>query len=146
MTDFGLPRHPQREELSPDAKIRSLSLFRRQSQTGRFPLLFVLSGVKLNSQRQISDILEGCMLLWAKKLFQGVLRFLQQESALSHASKITESWIQRKIRSFIRKEVWPARSPDLPFLDFSIWSILENRVCFSPIPTIEALKAKLVRE
>ena len=46
----------------------------------------------------------------------------------------------------ICKEVWPARSPDLNPLDFSIWSILETKACSSPHPTVEALKEKLVKE
>ena len=64
------------------------------TETERSPLLFVPSGVKLNSQRYIADILEGCLLPWAKKHFQGVPWSLQQDSAPSHASKITQSWIQ----------------------------------------------------
>ena len=61
MTEFGLPRHPQKKGSSPDPKIRSLSWFGRPSQleTGMSPRLFVHSGVKLNSQRYIADILVG---------------------------------------------------------------------------------------
>ena len=44
------------------------------------------------------------------------------------------------------KEIWHARSPDLNPLDFSILSILEIKACSSPHPTVEALKAKLVKE
>ena len=39
--------------------------------TGRSPLVFVPSGVKLNSQRYISDILEAELLPWARKHFDG---------------------------------------------------------------------------
>ena len=115
------------------------------TKTGKPPLLFVPSGVKLNSQRYIADILEGCLLPWAKKHFQGVPWSLQQNSAFSHTSKITKSWIQKKISS-ISKKVLPARSPDLNPLNFSIWSILETQACSSTHPTEEALKAKLVKE
>ena len=69
------------------------------------------------------DILEGFRLPWANQHFQGKPCTLQQDSALSHGSKFTQSWIQRKIPSFISKEDWPARSPDLNPLDYSIWSI-----------------------
>ena len=47
-----------------------------------------------NFQRYIADILEGCLLPWAKNCFQEVPWFLQQDSAPSHASTITQSWIQ----------------------------------------------------
>ena len=38
--------------------------------TRRSPLLFVPTGVKLNSEWYISDILEGCLLPWAKQHFK----------------------------------------------------------------------------
>ena len=84
---------------------QSVMVWAAVTETGRSPLFFVPSGVKLNSQRYIAHILEGCLLPSAKKHFQGVSWSLQQDSAPSHASKITQSWIQRKIPSFIRKEV-----------------------------------------
>ena len=59
--------------------------------TGRSPLVFVLSGVKLNSQRYISDILEAELLPWAREHFDGAPFTLQQDSAPSHGSKITQS-------------------------------------------------------
>ena len=146
MTEFGLPHHRQRQESSPDATIRSLSWFGRPSQRLEgFRCFFVPSGVKLNSQRYIADILEGCLLPCVKKHFQGIPWSLLQDSVPSHASKITQSW---KIPSFFlkSKEVWPARSPDLNPLNFSIWSILETKGCSFPHPTVEALKTKLVKE
>ena len=59
---------------------------------------------------------------------------------------MTQTWIQRKIPSFISKELWPARSPDLNPLDFSIWSILEAKVSACPHFSLDALKAKLKKE
>ena len=112
----------------------------------RSPLLFVPSGVKLNSQQYVADILEGCWLPWANQHFQSKPWTLKQNSAPSHGSKFTQSWIQRKIPSFISKKNWPARSPDLNPLDYSIWSTLKNKVCSTPHPTVEALKAKLLKE
>ena len=124
----------------------SVGIWAAVTETGKSPLLFVPFGVKLNSQRYIADILENCLLPWAKKHFQGLPWSLQQNFALVHASKITQSWNQRKISSFISNEVWPVRSPDLKTLNFCIWSILETKTCCSPRPTVEPLKTKLVRE
>ena len=83
------------------------------TETGRFPLLFVPTGVKLNSQRYIADILEDYLLPWAKKHLRGVSWSLQQDYAPSNASKISQSCIQRE-NSFIYKqgslacqEPWP---------------------------------------
>ena len=115
-------------------------------RNGRSPLLFVPTGVKLNSERYISDILEGCLLPWAEQHFKDKPWTLQQYSAPFHGSKFTQSWILRKIPSFISKEDWPAQSPDLNPLDYSISSILEKRVCSTPHQTLESLKAKLMKE
>ena len=45
---------------------QSVMVWAAVTETGRSPLLFVPSWVKLNSQRYIADILEGCLLPWAR--------------------------------------------------------------------------------
>jgi hypothetical protein len=114
--------------------------------TGRSPLDFVPSGVKLNSQRYISDILEAVLLPWARKHFNGSPCSFQQDSAPSHGSKMTQNWIQGHIPAFISKNEWPSRSHDLNPLDFSVWAILESRVCRSPHDSLDSLKPKLTQE
>ena len=123
---------------------QSVMVWAAVTATGRSPLLFVPTGVKLNSERYISDILEGCLLPWAKQHFKDKLWTLQQDSMPSHGSKFIQSWILRKIP--ISKEDWPARSPALNLLEYSIWSILEKRLCSTPHQTLESLKAKLMKE
>ena len=125
---------------------QSVMVWAAVTTTGRSPLLFVSMGVKLNSEWYVSDILEDCLLPWAKQHFKDKPWTLQQDSAPFHGSKFTQSWILRKIPSFISKEDWPAWSPDLNSLDYSIWSILEKRVCSTPHQTLESLKAKLIKE
>ena len=142
---------------SRDGSVEGRSVSRRQNPlsvmvwaaiiaTGRSPLVFVLSGVKLNSQRYISDIWEAELLHWARKHFDGAPWTLQQDSAPSHGSKIPESWIQAHIPSFISKDEWPSRSPDLNPLDFSVWSILASKVCRAPHDSLNNLKLELLRE
>ncbi|KAF2344382.1 hypothetical protein FHG87_024862 [Trinorchestia longiramus] len=114
--------------------------------TGRSPLVFVHCGVKLNSERYISLILKSKLLPWATEHFQNSPWGLQQDLAPSHGSYVTQTWIQRNIPSFINEDVWPARSPDLNPLNFSIWSILTARVLAIPHTSLESLKAKLQRE
>ena len=126
--------------------LQSVMVWAAVTKTGRSPLLFVPTAVKLNSEQYVSDILESCLLPWAKQHFKDKPWTLQQDSAPSHSSKFTQSWILRKILSFISKEDWPAQSLDLNPLDYSIWSILEKRVCFTPHQTLESLKAKLMKE
>ncbi|KAF2363235.1 hypothetical protein FHG87_006013 [Trinorchestia longiramus] len=64
----------------------------------------------------------------------------------THGFNITQTWIQRNIPSFISKDVWPARSPNLNSLNFSIWFILETRILATPHTSLESLKTKLQRE
>ncbi|KAF2344906.1 hypothetical protein FHG87_024338 [Trinorchestia longiramus] len=70
----------------------------------------------------------------------------QVDSAPSHGSSVTQTWIPRNIPSFISKDVWPARSPDINPLDSSIWFILKTRVLANPHTSLESLKSKLRRE
>ena len=71
--------------------------------TVRSSLVFVPSEVKLNTQRYISDILEAELFLWARKHFDDAPWTLQQDSAPSHGSKITQSWIQAHIQGSLAK-------------------------------------------
>ena len=110
------------------------------TRTGRSPLVYVPSGVKLYCQRYISDILEAELLLWVHKHFDGSPCTLQQDSAPSHGSKMPQRWIQAQIPAFISKDEWPSMSPDLNPLDFSVWSILESNVCRTPHDSLDNLK------
>ncbi|KAF2365470.1 hypothetical protein FHG87_003773 [Trinorchestia longiramus] len=97
---------------------QSVMVWAAVTVTGRSPLVFVPCGIKLNSERYIFLILESKLLPGATEHFQGSPWSLQQDSAPSHDSNVTQTWIQRNIPSFISKNVWSARSPDLNPLDF----------------------------
>ena len=51
---------------------QSVIVWTAVTETGRSPLPFGPSRIKFNSQRYITDILESCLLSWAKKHFQRV--------------------------------------------------------------------------
>ncbi|KAF2344780.1 hypothetical protein FHG87_024464 [Trinorchestia longiramus] len=114
--------------------------------TGRSPLVFVPCEVKLNSERYISLILGSKFLPWATEHFQSSPWSLQQDSAASHGSNVTQTWIQRNTPSFISKDVLPARSPDFNPLDFSNSPILKTRVLAISHTSLESLIAKLQRK
>ncbi|KAF2360701.1 hypothetical protein FHG87_008544 [Trinorchestia longiramus] len=114
--------------------------------TGGSPLVFVPCGVKLNSERYSPLILKSKLLPWATEHLQGSPWSFQQNSAPSHDSNVTQTWIQRNIPFFMSKDVWPVRSPDLNPLNFSIWFILETRVLATPNTFLHSLKAKLQKK
>ena len=51
-----------------------------------------------------------------------------------------------KFQGFLSKEEWPPSSPDLNPMDFSIWSILQEKACSKPHRNVESLKKSLVKE
>src|SRR4051812_7316997 len=81
-------------------------------------------------------------MVFAAMTFNGKL----QDGATSHTANRTQEWLRRKVPDFISKEEWPPRSPDLNPLDYSIWSILDDRACNKPHRTLESLKRSLVVE
>ena len=114
--------------------------------TERSLLVFAPSGVKLNGQLYISDNLEAEQPPWARKQFACAPWTLQQDSAPSHGSKMTQRWIRSHIPALISKDELPSRSQDLNILDFSVWSILESKVCRTPHDSLDNLKLELIRE
>jgi hypothetical protein len=71
---------------------------------------------------------------------------LLQDGATCHTALRTQDWLVRNVPDFIAKDQWPPRSPDLNPLDYSVWSILEERACRESHTTIESLKEALQRE
>ncbi|EYC39233.1 hypothetical protein Y032_0667g1336 [Ancylostoma ceylanicum] len=55
----------------------------------------------------------------------------------------TQSWLRDNVPDFIPPTQWPARSPELNPMDFSIWSISESEACSTPAPSIEDLNHRL---
>ena len=54
--------------------------------------------------------------------------------------------IHKDLKKFWSKEMWPPCSPDLNSLDFSVWRILESKLCAKKRKNIETLKNSLGRE
>ncbi len=47
--------------------------------------------------------------------------------APSHTSRLTENWFCQRNPGVLEKDLWPPSSPDIYPVDFSIWSILEDK-------------------
>ncbi|VDO33669.1 unnamed protein product [Heligmosomoides polygyrus] len=46
---------------------------------------------------------------------------------------------------FWSQEIWPSNSPDLDPMDYSVWSVLEQKISTTRYATVEQLKAALLR-
>ena len=114
--------------------------------SGKTPLIFVEAGVKINQEVYRRDILEAVVLPWAQQHFGDQEWTFQQDSAPAHRAKATQDWCKAHFPLFITSQEWPPYSPDLNPLDYSVWSILEARVCATRHPTLDSLKRALCRE
>ena len=70
----------------------------------------------------------------------------QQDSAPAHAARITQEWLRNNVPEFISSTEWPPYSPDLNPMDFSVWEILESKVCSTSYKNLNAFKRALMRE
>jgi inhibitor of nuclear factor kappa-B kinase subunit alpha len=90
-------------------------------------LIFVPHGVKVNGEVYV-EMLEREVLTWIEERKDDIPFVFQQDGAPAHRKKTTQEWLKERFE-IIAKDEWPASSPDLNPLDYSIWSILERDVC-----------------
>lgn len=150
---------PSNEERVVERQMKSkgLMVWAGVGHNAKAPLIFVKSGLKIDTDLYRRDILRPVM-NWAKDHYgvdeQGYWNdwCFQQDSAPSHASfkdnpekfKIpTQRWLDENFPDFISKDEWPAASPDLNPLDYCIWSIIESEVNAEAHNSIESLKAAI---
>lgn len=71
----------------------------------------------------------------------------QQDGARPHSHHLTQKWCRDNFPSFIDKDRWPANSPDLNPLDYSIWDELVNAINWDKVKSkttlIEQLKSSV---
>ncbi|PIC13553.1 hypothetical protein B9Z55_027666 [Caenorhabditis nigoni] len=103
-------------------------------------------GVKINQKYYVEEILEKHVLPWAQNHFGQKKYIFQQDGAPAHTAKMAQKWCKDHFPAFIPKDEWPASSPDLNPLDYSVWGVLQNKVCARPHANIEALKKSLTEE
>ena len=121
----------------------SVMVWAGASWLGKAPLHFVEKGVKVSAKNYMDNVLVGVVEPLNHDLFNGGHWTFQQDSAPAHKAKIVQKWLREKVPDFISTEEWPAASPDLNPLDYSIWSKLQADVCSKPHKSLEALKKAL---
>jgi len=67
---------------------------------------------------------------------------------IEHATikKCRVAFLERETPDFIPPTMWPPNSPDLNPVDYSIWSVLQEKVYHSRIIDLEELKTRLIDE
>ena len=116
------------------------------STLGRTDLYFIEPGVKINGQ-YYRDVLSLQKLLPdIRQQSSNDFIIFQQDSAAAHRARETVTLLDEETPDFIPSSLWPANSPDLNPEDYSIWSVLQERVYRSRIAGVEELKQRLVIE
>uniref|UniRef100_A0A8R1HYT8 Tc1-like transposase DDE domain-containing protein n=1 Tax=Caenorhabditis japonica TaxID=281687 RepID=A0A8R1HYT8_CAEJA len=94
----------------------------------------------------VDDILVKHSLPWTNTHFGQQHWIFQHDGAPAHTAKSTQEWCEANLPAFIKKDNWPASSPDLNLLDYSAWGVLQNKVWARPHSSGEALKKTLREE
>ena len=76
-----------------------------------------------NSPNNSSDRKKQQMVRMSKDVF-----IFQQDSAPAHHARDTIELLRHETPDFIGPNVWPANSPDLNPVDYSIWRLIQERV------------------
>ncbi|PIC23776.1 hypothetical protein B9Z55_017354 [Caenorhabditis nigoni] len=121
----------------------SVMVFAGVTANGKTPLVFVDLGAKINKEYYIKRILEDEVLPWSQAHFGNQHWVFQQDGAPAHRAKITQEWCKTHFPDFIQAQNWPASSPDLNPMDYSVWGYLTQKVSTRNYPNLNSLKCAL---
>lgn len=121
---------------------KSLMVWGGISASGKTPLVFIDKNVKINAKVYQKEILEKAVVPW-KRSHPNLT--LQQDWAPAHGAKTTIRFLETKIGSFLTKDQWPANSPDLNPLDFSVWGFMEEQLRNRKITNLNDLRRELIK-
>lgn len=124
----------------------SIMVWAAVSTRGKFPLIFIKPGLKVDKDYYRREILEKLLEPHGRRIFKNQPWTFQEDSAPSHSAKVNQAWCGTHLPDFIRSSEWPPSSPDLNVLDYAIWGVLEAKVNATSHKSLESLKRALRRE
>lgn len=116
------------------------------SKLGCTEIHFIEPGVKVNGAYYRDNLLAQKLLPDIRRISQGEFFVFQQDGAPAHRARDTVSFLERETPDFIPPTLWPPNSPDLNPVDYSIWSVLQEKVYRSRIANVDELKTRLIDE
>lgn len=122
---------------------KSVMVWAGITSSGKTPLVFVERGVKINANVYQERILRDVVKPWSQRHFKKRRWTFQQDWAPAHSAKSTMNFCEAHFPNTWGKDLWPANSPDLNPMDFSVWGILESKACATNHTTVESLKRAL---
>src|SRR6218665_3501305 len=64
----------------------------------------------------------------------------------AHRARHTIAFLEQRVPEFIPPTLRPPNSPDLKTVDYSIWSVLQEKIYRSRIANVDELKTRLIDE
>ncbi len=112
---------------------------------GKTRLHFVKTGVNVNSQYYVDNLLKDCLIPDCHAMYPNGGFIFQQDWAPSHSARRTINYFHEENISYLKREQYFASSPDLNPMDYRIWAILQQKVYngVALFDTIDQLKTAL---
>jgi hypothetical protein len=83
---------------------------------------------------------------WIKQTYPDGNYVFQQDSAPAHTAQTTQQFLRETMAKFWTPADWLPYSPDLNLLDFSVWSVLQEKVQAMPHTSLAALRRSITRQ
>lgn len=109
---------------------------------GKTRLFFIEPGAKINSEYYCTNVLKPFLARDAKRLYPEGGFVFHQDSAPSHVSKATKMYMEGKM-TYIDKEEWLPKSPDVAPMDYCIWGYLKRQLWNKTVEDMATLKKAL---
>lgn len=156
------PSNPQNDRLyvQPSVKKREVSASRllrtrptfsksvmvsvAVSSMGCSQIHFLEPGVKINGEYYRNVVLKE-MLLPDIRYVSGDCYVFQQDGAPAHRARDTVELLRTETPDFIAPNMWPPNSPDLNPVDYSVWSVMQEKVYQTRIANVDELKQRLLQ-
>jgi len=100
-------------------------------------------GVKINGTYYRDVVLRQMLLPDIRAAAGSEFFVFQQESAPSHRAKVRVALLSQETPDFIPPALWPPNSPDLNSVDYTVWSVLQERVYRTKVSDVDELKRRI---
>jgi hypothetical protein len=109
------------------------------------PIVFVSAGERVNTD-VYQDLLQKHVVPWIKRTYSDGNYVFQQDSAPAHTARTTQQFLRENMVEFWIPVDWQPYSLDLNPLDFSVWSVLKDKVHATSHTSLAALRRSITRQ